>query len=78
MLLDIRHEPSAKDMELFEWLRHYNYRVTAVATKADKLKRSQIQKHTAQIKKALGVEVLPFSSETLAGRDELWRLRVDL
>jgi len=74
MLLDIRHEPSAKDMELFEWLKHYNYNVIVIATKSDKLKRSQIPKHVAQLRRALGVNVLPFSSETLAGRDELWAL----
>jgi GTP-binding protein len=74
MLLDIRHEPTANDLELFEWLTHYNYNVIAVATKSDKLKRSQVQKHAAALKRALGVDVLPFSSETLAGRDELWGL----
>jgi GTP-binding protein len=74
MLIDIRHEPSAKDMELFEWLKHYNYNVIVVATKSDKIKRSQVQKYVAGLKRALGVDVLPFSSETLSGRDELWRL----
>ena len=74
MLLDIRHEPSAKDMELFEWLKYYNYNIIVVATKSDKIKRNQVQKHIAGLKRALGVNVLPFSSETLAGRDELWEL----
>ena len=77
MLLDIRHDPSAKDMELFEWLKHYNYNVIAVATKSDKLKRSQVQKHVAALRRALGVDVLPFSSETLSGREELWKLIED-
>jgi len=74
MLLDIRHEPSAKDMELFEWLKYYKYNIITVATKSDKIKRNQVQKHIAGLNRALGVTVLPFSSETLAGRDELWKL----
>jgi len=74
MLLDVRHEPSAKDMELFNWLVHYNYNVIVVATKSDKIKRNQVQKHVAVLSRVLGVNVLPFSSETLAGRDELWGL----
>ena len=74
MLLDIRHEPSVKDMELFEWLKYYNYDIIVVATKSDKIKRNQVQKHIAQLRRVLGVNVLPFSSETLAGRDKLWEL----
>ena len=72
MLLDIRREPSAKDMELFEWLNHYGHNVIAVATKSDKIKKNQVQKHVAGLSRALGVDVLPFSSVTLVGRDELW------
>lgn len=76
MLVDIRHEPGANDRMMYDWLKHYGYNIIIVATKSDKLKRSQLQKHTSMLKKAfeLGKEdiLIPFSSENKSGRDELW------
>lgn len=76
MLVDIRHDPMKNDMAMFEWLRYYGYGMTLIATKCDKINRSQIQKHTANIRKCFGLKpdetVIPFSSETKQGRDELW------
>ena len=74
LLFDIRHEPNANDKMLYDWCRHYKLPVILVATKCDKLKRSQLQKHTAMIRRGLGAkeQVLPFSSLTRAGREELW------
>lgn len=75
MLVDIRHEPSASDIQMHEWLQHYNKATLVIATKADKLKRSQLPKHKAFIAKGLGIAqtgVLVFSSHTKQGRDELW------
>ena len=64
MLVDIRHD--------------YNHKIIIVATKSDKLKRSQLQKHVAMLKKGFNLQkediILPFSSETKSGRDELWKL----
>ncbi|MCL2853543.1 MAG: ribosome biogenesis GTP-binding protein YihA/YsxC [Defluviitaleaceae bacterium] len=78
MLVDIRHEPGANDVQMFEWLRHYNYRMVVVATKADKISRGQVAKHCGLIRKRLGMAegeaLIPFSSHTKAGRDELWAL----
>ena len=78
LLIDIRHEPGENDRLMYDWLKHYGYRIIIVATKADKLKRSQLQKHTAMIKKSLGLSgediLIPFSSETKDGRDELWEV----
>jgi len=76
LLLDIRHEPSDNDKMLYDWCKHYELPVVLVATKSDKIKRSQLQKHTAMIKRGLGAEeaVLPFSSLDKAGREELWGL----
>ena len=82
MLVDIRHEPGSNDIQMFEWLRHYNYKMVVVATKADKINRSQINKHCSVIRKRLEMtddEVLiPFSSQTKAGREELWTLIFEL
>ncbi|MDR1913189.1 MAG: ribosome biogenesis GTP-binding protein YihA/YsxC [Clostridiales bacterium] len=77
MLSDIRHEPSAMDLQMFEWLKHYDFDLTVIGTKSDKLKRSVLPKHTKILRQAYEVEVLPFSAETLAGREELWSLIED-
>ena len=79
LLMDIRHEPGKNDLMLYEWFLHYNLPFSIIATKADKLNRSQLQKHTAIIRRALGASEPPiaFSSETKAGRDELWSLILD-
>ncbi|MCL1999091.1 MAG: ribosome biogenesis GTP-binding protein YihA/YsxC [Turicibacter sp.] len=75
LLLDIRHEPNANDKMLYDWCKYYDLPITLVATKSDKLKRSQIQKHIAIIKKGLGAceSILPFSSLNRTGREELWQ-----
>ena len=76
LLLDIRHEAGSNDKMLYEWCKYYNLPVILVATKSDKLKRSQLQKHTAMIRRGLNAEeqVLPFSSLSKAGREELWEV----
>ena len=76
LLLDIRHEPTSNDKMLYDWCKHYQLPVLLVATKSDKLKRSQLQKHCAIVQRGLNAteEVIPFSSLTRAGREELWNL----
>ena len=76
LLLDIRHEPSKNDQMLYDWCLHYELPLILVATKCDKLKRSQLQKHSAIIRRGLGTDepVLAFSSLSRAGREELWEL----
>ncbi|MCL2400485.1 MAG: ribosome biogenesis GTP-binding protein YihA/YsxC [Defluviitaleaceae bacterium] len=74
LLLDIRHEPTKNDKMLYDWCCHYNLPTLLVATKSDKLKRSQLQKHTAMVRRGLGAkeQIMPFSSLSRAGREELW------
>ena len=76
LLIDIRHEPGKNDVLMYEWLKHYGYSIVIVATKADKIKRSQLQKHLAMLKNSHSLEkediLIPFSSETKQGREELW------
>jgi len=78
LLVDIRHEPSAGDKQMYEWLSKNNLPVQVVATKLDKLSRSEAQKAIATLAKSLGLsgkgDIIPFSSKTKAGREELWRL----
>jgi len=74
-LLDIRHKPSAQDLQMVEWLKHYEIPIVYVLTKMDKLKRSQVAKHVKIIREALGEPtstlMIPFSSETKQGKEEL-------
>lgn len=75
LLTDIRHEPTANDHMLYDWCRHYGLPVILVATKSDKLKRSQVPKYLAAIRRAYAADTTPiaFSSDTREGRDALWR-----
>lgn len=78
LLVDIRHEPSANDINMYEWVVANGYYPIIIATKADKLKRSQLQKHLKQVRVGLQVvpdtPVIPYSSVTKQGRDEIWEL----
>lgn len=81
LLLDIRHEPTENDVMMYDWLQHYGYEVIIIATKLDKIKRSQIQKHISIIKKKLNskeLRVLTFSSLDKVGIEDLWELILDL
>lgn len=78
MLADIRHEPSALDRQMFEWLNHYGFNFYIIATKADKVKRSQIPKQLKILRGAYNTAVYPFSSETLIGCGELWNVISDI
>jgi GTP-binding protein len=79
LLLDIRHEPGSHDRQLYEWCAHHRLPLQIIATKSDKLKKSQIQKHLAQLKRGLDAPQppIPFSSETKDGRDALWAVILD-
>ena len=78
LLIDIRHDPSANDKMMYEWICNQGYEPVIIATKLDKLKRSQIQKNVKAIREGLGVQpgtmIIPFSAETKQGREEIWEL----
>lgn len=78
LLTDIRHEPSANDKNMYDWIVHNGYDPIIIATKLDKISKSQVQKQVKIIKQSLGVKpgtmVIPFSSQTKQGRDEIWEL----
>ena len=78
LLVDIRHEPSANDKQMYDWVIAQGYQPIIIATKLDKIKRSQVQKHTKMIKEGLGLlpgsTIIPFSAETKQGREEIWEL----
>lgn len=76
LVADIRHKPNQNDLQMYEWCTHYGFNPIIIATKADKIKRSQKAKQIKQIKETLGVvegtPVIPYSSMTKEGREEIW------
>lgn len=76
LLIDIRHEPSVNDKEMYEWIRYNGYEPVVITTKLDKIKRSQVQKHLKMIREGLGAGketvMIPFSAVTKQGREEIW------
>lgn len=78
LLVDIRHEPSGNDKMMYQWILSQGFHPIIIATKLDKINRSQIQKHTKMIKDGLNVEkgttVIPYSAMTKQGREEIYEL----
>ena len=78
LLIDIRHDPSANDKMMYEWIVSQGYNPIIIATKLDKLKRSQVAKHVKMIKQGLdlvpGTQIIQFSSVSKQGREEIWEL----
>ena len=76
LLVDIRHDPSENDKMIYNWILDNGFRPVIIATKLDKLKRSQIAKHVKAVRAGLGLKeddiLIPFSSQTKQGLDELW------
>ena len=81
LLVDIRHEPSQNDVDMYNWILNYGFNPIIIATKLDKIKRSQIQKNTSIIRKKLNAventPIIPFSALTKQGRDEIWEFIED-
>ena len=75
-MIDIRHTPSENDVLMYDWITSNGYKPIIIATKLDKIKRSQKDKNIKVIKEKLNLKgdsiVIPFSAETKQGRDEIW------
>ena len=78
LLVDIRHEPSSNDKMMYDWIVYNGYEPVIIATKLDKLKRSQVPGQVKCIRESLGMgkdgRIIPFSAETKQGREEIWEL----
>lgn len=78
LLVDIRHEPSANDKHMYSWIIENGFYPAIIATKLDKIKRSQVQKQLKLIREGLnvaeGTPIVPYSAVTKQGRDEIWEL----
>ena len=81
LLVDIRHRPSENDKMMYDWIVYNGYDPIIIATKADKLKRSQIQKYLKEVREGLKLpsetKVIPFSAMSKQGREEIWELIED-
>ena len=75
LLVDIRHEPGANDRQMYDWIVSNGYQPVIIATKADKIRRSQLQKQIRLIRSGLeaaaGTVILPFSALTKSGVEEI-------
>ncbi len=78
LLIDIRHEPSGNDKMMYNWIVEQGYKPIIIATKLDKINRSQIQKHVKMIRTGLQTDkdtlLIPYSAQTKQGRDEIYEL----
>lgn len=78
LLVDIRHEPSANDKIMYEWILSNGFHPIIIATKADKINRSQLQKQLRAVRQGLNVDkdtiIIPFSAQTKQGREEIYEL----
>jgi len=78
LLIDIRHEPSANDKMMYDWIVSSGAKPIIIATKSDKIKKSQFEKHMNMIRETLGMTdeelILPYSSLSKDGRDEIYEV----
>ena len=82
LLVDIRHAPGANDKMMYQWIVDSGFKPIIIATKLDKIKKSQVQKQLKLIRTTLEVLpdtlMIPFSAQTKQGRDEIWALMDEL
>lgn len=78
LLIDIRHKPSDNDCIMYDWILGHGYKPIIIATKLDKINRSQIQKQVKLLRETLGAEkdtrIIPFSAVTKQGREEIYEI----
>ena len=76
LLVDIRHAPSENDRQMFEWMKYMGFDPVVIATKLDKIKRSQVNRQIRVIREGLGADgetiIVPFSAQTKQGRETIW------
>ena len=78
LLIDIRHEPKANDIHMFQWICEQGFTPVIIATKSDKVSKGAVPKQLKLIREALGapkdITMIPFSAQTKNGREEIWKL----
>lgn len=78
LLIDIRHEPSANDRQMYAWIQANGFQPIIIATKSDKITRSQLPKHVKMVREGLAAGkdtvIIPFSAKSKQGREEIYAL----
>ena len=78
LLIDIRHEPSDNDHMMYEWILHQGFEPVIIATKADKIKKAQMQKQLNMLRASLKLPqeamLIPYSAMTKQGREEIYSI----
>lgn len=78
LLIDIRHAPGKNDVQMYDWIKKNGYEPVIIATKSDKIKRSQVDKCLKVIRETLHLvketTMIPFSSQTKQGREEIYEV----
>ncbi|MCM1118039.1 MAG: ribosome biogenesis GTP-binding protein YihA/YsxC [bacterium] len=78
LLLDIRHKPSENDCIMYDWIREHGFEPIIIATKLDKIKRSQLSKQVKLLRETLRAEedirIVPFSAISKQGREEIYEI----
>lgn len=78
LLIDIRHKPSDNDRVMYDWILDHGFKPIIIATKLDKINRSQIQKQVKLLRETLKAEkdtrIVPFSATTKQGREEIYEI----
>ena len=81
LLVDIRHAPGENDVTMYNWIVANGYEPVIIATKLDKIKRSQKDKNIKVIRETLGcgkeTKIIPFSAVSKQGKEEIWNLIED-
>ena len=76
LLVDIRNAPSENDRQMFDWMKYMGFDPVVIATKLDKIKRSQVNRQIKVIREGLGADgetiIVPFSAQTKQGRETIW------
>ncbi|WP_129597966.1 ribosome biogenesis GTP-binding protein YihA/YsxC [Anaerophilus nitritogenes] len=81
-LVDIRHTPTIQDKQMYEWIKSVGFNGIVIATKLDKIKRGQRQKHIQMIKKELNMTsddiLIPVSAASREGKEEIWKIITEI
>lgn len=82
LLIDIRHEPSDNDRQMYDWIVYQGFDPIIIATKSDKISRRQTPNHISMIREGLnlknGTPVFPYSALTKEGKEEIWEYMDEL
>lgn len=78
LIVDIRHEPTEQDLQMYQWILSFGYRGLVLATKADKISKGNYQKQIKIIKDKLGVKdtslIIPYSADKKINKDKVWQI----